>query len=246
LARISGKDVVGGKLLRQLSGRLKQAEQAYKDVQAKKVYRLGIWLPGSISKRDILLDEPAGSLRLGGERTLEFPQLTIYPSDRLAITGANGIGKSTLLQHLLPRLNVPEEHRTYLPQEIDLSSSQKILETARKLPNQQLGHIMTIISCLGSRPHRLLESTAPSPGEIRKLLLAMGMASLPHIIILDEPTNHMDLPSIECLETALAECPCSLLMVSHDRQFLDRLTTIRWNIKKTKSNYSSYRLRISS
>jgi ATPase subunit of ABC transporter with duplicated ATPase domains len=47
---------------------------------------------------------------------------------------------------------------------------------------------------------------------------------------MDEPTNHMDLPSIECLETALSDCPCGLLLVSHDRRFLHALTTIRWDI----------------
>jgi ATPase subunit of ABC transporter with duplicated ATPase domains len=47
---------------------------------------------------------------------------------------------------------------------------------------------------------------------------------------MDEPTNHLDLPSIACLEEALAECPCGLLLVSHDQYFLNRLTTIHWHI----------------
>jgi ATPase subunit of ABC transporter with duplicated ATPase domains len=47
---------------------------------------------------------------------------------------------------------------------------------------------------------------------------------------MDEPTNHLDLPSIECLENALRDCPCGLLLVSHDRRFLDALTTIQWSI----------------
>ncbi len=47
---------------------------------------------------------------------------------------------------------------------------------------------------------------------------------------MDEPTNHLDLPSIECLENALAECPCGLLLVSHDERFLARLARTRWEI----------------
>jgi ATPase subunit of ABC transporter with duplicated ATPase domains len=89
---------------------------------------------------------------------------------------------------------------------------------------------MNIVSRLGSRPQRLLETTEPSPGEVRKLLLALGITRAPHLIIMDEPTNHLDLPSIQCLEAALRECPCGLVLVSHDQYFLDRLTTIRWHI----------------
>jgi macrolide transport system ATP-binding/permease protein len=63
-----------------------------------------------------------------------------------------------------------------------------------------------------------------SPGELRKLLLALGIALQPHLIIMDEPTNHLDLPSNECLEEALSDCPCGLLLVSHDEQLLRRLT----------------------
>ena len=47
---------------------------------------------------------------------------------------------------------------------------------------------------------------------------------------MDEPTNHLDLPSIECLETALATVPCALLLVSHDEYFLKRLVRTRWRL----------------
>jgi ATPase subunit of ABC transporter with duplicated ATPase domains len=76
----------------------------------------------------------------------------------------------------------------------------------------------------------VLESGSPSPGEVRKLLLATGIARRPHLVVMDEPTNHLDLPSIECLEAALAECPCGLLLVSHDRRLLGRLTRVRWDL----------------
>jgi macrolide transport system ATP-binding/permease protein len=236
-ARVTGKDAVGGKLLRQLDGRLAQAQQNLEISRVKKQYTLGIWLPGSLSKRDFLLKLPGTSLSLGGQKQLHYPDLLITPTDRIAITGPNGAGKSTLIRHIVDRLNVPQEHITYVPQEIVLSQSQDILAQARDLPRDKLGHLMTIVSRLGSSPHQLLDSTTPSPGETRKLLLALGMTRMPHIIIMDEPTNHMDLPSIECLEQALADCPCSLLLVSHDRRFLEKLTEKRWHItKKAHSN----------
>ena len=65
---------------------------------------------------------------------------------------------------------------------------------------------------------------------MRKLLLAVGAAREPWLVILDEPTNHMDLPSVECLEEALAGYPGALLLVSHDLRFLRPLTTLRWEI----------------
>ena len=90
---------------------------------------------------------------------------------------------------------------------------------------------MTAVSCLGSSPERLLASENPSPGETRKLLLALGIMRQPHLVVLDEPTNHLDLPSVECLEDALAACPCALLLVSHDARFLERLCRVRWQLE---------------
>ena len=92
----------------------------------------------------------------------------------------------------------------------------------------------------------LLASTEPSPGETRKLLLALGMVHAPHIIIMDEPTNHMDLLSIEALEAALADCPCSLLLVSHDLRFLHRLTQTNWHITRDCENSDAFTLRVTS
>jgi ATPase subunit of ABC transporter with duplicated ATPase domains len=243
-ARVTGKDGVGGKLRRQMEGRLRQAHEQLKDIRVKKQYELGIWLAGCVSNRNFLLELPADSLSLGGCRRLCYPELVIRPSDRIAVTGPNGSGKSTLIRHIVRRLNVPKQRVTYIPQEIDLGKSQGILRQARGLSDDKLGHLMTIVSRLGSRPDRLLESTEPSPGETRKLLLAIGMTYAPHIIVMDEPTNHMDLPSIMCLEEALSECPCSLLLVSHDKRFLERLTAKEWSITEEPNARESFVVRI--
>jgi ATPase subunit of ABC transporter with duplicated ATPase domains len=225
-----------------LKGRLEQTHKNLEDITVKKQHTLGIWLPGSVSKRNFLLELPAGSLSLGGQKQLFYPELQIGPEDRVAVTGPNGAGKSTLIRFIVDSLNVSEKHITYVPQEIDLSRSQDILARAIALPKDKLGHLMTIVSRLGSRPEKLLNSDEPSPGETRKLLLAIGMTSTPHIIIMDEPTNHMDLPSIDCLEQALKDCPCSLLLVSHDRCFLNMLTSSEWNIMSDSDALGRYTL----
>jgi len=229
-ARTSGKDAVAGRLYRQIRGRLRQARKKESALRTKKTYEMGIWLPGATSKRDLLFEIEAESLHLGGDRVLVHGGIVAQPGDRIALTGPNGTGKSTLIRGIVASIRVPPERLTYVPQEIDVSDSARILADARGLPNETLGLMMTVISRLGSRPHRLLESVEPSPGETRKLLLAMGIAREPHLIIMDEPTNHMDLPSIQCLEDALHDCSCALLLVSHDERFLQRLTTRRWHI----------------
>jgi len=239
-ARVSGKDGVGGKLQRQLKGRLTQTRNGLESITVKRQHTLGIWLSGSVSKRNFLLELPEGSLSLGGQKHLCYPDLHISPEDRIAVTGPNGSGKSTLIRFIFNSLNVSKKHITYVPQEIDLSRSQEILARALALTKDKLGHLMTIVSRLGSRPEKLLNSDEPSPGETRKLLLATGMTYMPHIIIMDEPTNHMDLPSIECLEQALKNCPCSLLLVSHDKYFLNKLTSKKWNITPDMSLNGRY------
>ena len=227
-----------------MEGRLSRLKDELGEFPIKKQSRLGIWLPGSISKRDVLLNLPTQKIRLGEDGELACPMLVLRSTDRVALTGPNGSGKSTLLRRLIPDLNAPPEHITYVPQEIGANECRKLLCEVQRLPRERLGHLMIIVSRLGSRPDRLLESAEPSPGETRKLLLALGMTREPHIVIMDEPTNHMDLPSIECLEEALADCPCGLLLVSHDRLFLDKLTGTEWRISKEPGLDKSYSLHI--
>ena len=246
LARITGKDGAAGKLLRQLDGRLKQAQEQTEGITVKKEYASGIWLPGSRSQRNHVLQLPAETLSLGDEKVLSYPELYLRPDERVALQGLNGTGKSSLILRILAALNVPDEQVVYLPQEIERVQAREILHEARELPSEQLGHLMTIVSRLGSRPRRLLESVEPSPGEIRKLLLALGMIHLPHIIIMDEPTNHMDLASIECLEEALRDCPCCLLLVSHDARFLKKLTRTQWEILQKNDSLQNFLLHVSA
>jgi len=243
-ARISGKDGTGGKLLNQMKGRVRQAQEDLKSIEVKKKYEMGIWVSGSKSKRDFLFRLPNGMIHLGGRRHLYFPELVMSPDDRIALTGQNGGGKSSLIRYIIKILDMPLNRLTFVPQEIDRRSSKEIMSRALEFSGERLGKMMSVVSRLGSRPQRLLESRQPSPGEIRKLLLATGIANEPHLIIMDEPTNHMDLPSIECLEKALEDCPCGLLMVSHDRRFLEKLTNRHWHISSREESSDDFLLQV--
>ena len=233
LAKMSGKDAYAGKMVAQMNQRAGKVAKQRAEISVKKRYETGIWVDGaSFMPRDFLLRLSAGHLPLGGGRALHFPDLEIGGTSRIALTGPNGLGKSTLIRHLLDHLQLPPEKLVTVPQEISAEDSRALLDSVKRLPNDELGRVMITISRLGSRPARLLESALPSPGEVRKLLLALGIVRGPHLIVMDEPTNHMDLPGILCLEQALADCPCALLLVSHDEDFLEKITETDWHLTR--------------
>lgn len=232
LARVSGADGRAGALSRQMAGRIEHAARKLEGLAVKKEYDLGIRLPGVPSPRAHLLTLQAGEIPRPDGGVIAHPALAIGRDDRIAITGANGTGKSTLLRYLLARLNVDTDRLVYLPQEVDVAASTVILDEFHSLPNDEQGRVLTIVSALGSRPERLRGSKQASPGEVRKLLLAMGAVREPHLIVMDEPTNHLDLPAVQCLEEALAGCEAALLLVSHDRRFLERLTRTEWHLTR--------------
>ena len=232
LAKLTNKD--GWGFSQSAALRTRAAKLLAPDAAIRVDYEMGFWLEDSgKSARNYVAELPEGEIDLGDGRTLVHPTLTIRPDDRIALVGDNGLGKSTLVKKIVANANVPSEKLLIIPQEIGEEESQAIHADVKRLDRVPLGRVMTLISRLGSRPGRLLASTTPSPGEIRKILLARGVERGPHFIVMDEPTNHLDLPSIECLENALAETPCALLLVSHDERFLARLTVRRWQLTQS-------------
>jgi ATPase subunit of ABC transporter with duplicated ATPase domains len=229
-ARLTGKDAVGGRLKTIMQSRLENAKSELTGIEVRREYKTGIMLSGSFSQRNFLLNFEPGSLRLSHDKTLEFNNLIITAKDRIALTGENGSGKSSLIRYLLGRLNAEAENITYVPQEISVEETKTLMREIHALPNEQLGKLLIIVSRLGSDAKRVLDTEIPSPGETRKLLLGLGITKNPHIIIMDEPTNHMDLISIECLEDALQNVSCALLLVSHDKTFLKKVTGTEWKI----------------
>lgn len=231
-ARIADSGV--RKRVRQIDGRVARATKAEHGIQVTGRQSLGIGITGPASKRNTLFTIATGTLTLGEERTLCFPDLLMQPQDRISLIGPNGAGKSTLLRHIKTQINLPEHRLVWIPQEIRADQSAATLQEVKTLASEQLGCVMKWVSRLGSDPQLLLESLIPSPGEVRKLMLALRLADSPALVVMDEPTNHMDLPSIECLESALREYEGGLLLVSHDQRFLATLCNIIWTIQASK------------
>ncbi len=227
LARLTGKDGQAGRLLSQMSARVEQAEKRVAKAFVPKVYDGLFWLNAQPSKRRIVVTVEEGVLSMGEERSLSFPRLDIEHTDHIGITGPNGTGKSTFIRHLLTV--IPDDLPTiFLPQELDTQQSGQILTALRELNPASRGEVLSLVARLNSDPNRILSGEALSPGELRKILLAQGMLQNPQLIIMDEPTNHLDLQSIEALEVVLQDCPCALVLVSHDAPFLAATAQIFW------------------
>ena len=118
-----------------------------------------------------------------------------------------------------------------IPQELDAEEREHTVAGVAALSDAERGRVLSTVAQLNSDPDRILEGGRTSPGELRKLILASGMLHHPVLIIMDEPTNHLDLHSTEALERALAAYPGALLLVSHDRAFLQACTTRTWDVR---------------
>lgn len=235
-ARLSGKDAIAGKIKRRLQTQLNKSLDRKEKIKFKKESAIGISFSENLSKKSFPIITPAGKISLGPVRSIRFPELAIHYGDKIGIRGNNGSGKSTFIEYFLKRRPLSENQIIYIPQEISLIQSKEMIKRISDYDNEAKGKIMTLISRLGSDPKHVIETSIPSPGEIRKLMLAERIMLNPGLIIMDEPTNHMDLPSIECVENALKECSCSQLLVSHDSVFLKNIVFEYWTFSDVSAD----------
>jgi ATPase subunit of ABC transporter with duplicated ATPase domains len=237
LGRLTGRDATAGRLYRKTKNEIERKSDLLHSIDVNRTFEHGIEFNNTKMNRWFPLVIPSFKIDLDKKRRLYVPDLIISAEDKIGITGKNGSGKTTFVRRLVEQLRFPGEDVIYIPQEIENRSINKLMKRIKELKNVQKGKIMTIISRLNSDPKHLLETDEPSPGEVRKLLLAEGISHNPALIIMDEPTNHMDLPSIECIEKALNECRCPVLLVSHDSVFLQNVVSSYWNFTEDKNGF---------
>ncbi|TGS13148.1 ABC transporter ATP-binding protein [Mesorhizobium sp. M2E.F.Ca.ET.209.01.1.1] len=179
-----------------------------------------------------LLNLDGIKLTFGGTPLLDGAALSASAGEKIALVGRNGSGKSTLLKIAAGMIEPqdgevfrqPSATVRYLPQMPDMDG----FATVRAYVEAGLGpaddpHRATcLMEHLGltgeERPNDL------SGGEARRAALARVMAPEPDILLLDEPTNHLDLSVIEWLEEELARTSSAVILISHDRRFLERVT----------------------
>ncbi|WP_088228322.1 ribosomal protection-like ABC-F family protein [Desulfosporosinus sp. FKB] len=188
---------------------------------------------------------------------LLFSQVSaqLFYGERIILIGKNGCGKSTLLKLILDQGN-PDHGEIRLGSRVDigylsqdsapLKSDQTVLQYFRAELEMDEGEARKQLAKFlfyGSDVFKKINSL--SGGEWSRLQLALLMYQKPNLLLLDEPTNHLDIDSREALEEALAEFPGTLLAVSHDRYFINRLAHKVWVLDQGEvtahlGNYNDY------
>src|SRR6266540_3720346 len=172
------------------------------------------------------------ALTFGGTPLLTGAELSVSTGERVSLVGRNGSGKSTLLK-IAARLVEPDHGSVfvqpgalvrYLPQEPDFAGFASTLAyvEAGLRPGDDPHLARYFLEQLGLTGQEQL--AALSGGEARRASLARVLAPSPDILLLDEPTNHLDLTTIEWLEAELTARRSALVIISHDRRFLDNLS----------------------
>jgi ATP-binding cassette subfamily F protein 3 len=213
---------------------------------------------------------------LGSKETIRAPRLTVgypgvppilrdvaanvYRGDKVGVVGPNGSGKSTLVKTLIGEL-APLAGKVeigtgvrigYFDQKLgtldeDLSLIDEIRSVRADLSPEVIRQYLAKFRFFGDDPFRQVRGL--SGGERSRLAMAKIMLFPRNVLVLDEPTNHLDIPARETLEDALGGYEGTLIVVSHDRYFLDRVCTRLLVIDGDRleahlGNYSDWRRRV--
>ncbi len=193
------------------------------------------------------------SFRYMDKEILKDVSFSIHESDKIGIVGINGTGKTTLLKTIIGEVDIENGQIfkknglkiAYLSQEPIFDNQRTVLEEAIEKSNVENDYeIKSMLSRLGLDNFSTVIGTL-SGGEKRRLALAITLVKNCDLLILDEPTNHLDIWMINWLEKFLIKWSKALLLVTHDRYFLERITnkTLDLELGNTyvyDANYSRY------
>ncbi len=172
-----------------------------------------------------------------GQELFSSTGLQINPGEKIGLVGRNGHGKTTLLRMITGReepetgaIRIPGDYRLgYLTQHIDFSQPTVLAECMLGLNEHERDHSWKaekILAGLGFSPKDMHQSPGGFSGGFQvRLTLAKVLVSEPDLLILDEPTNYLDITSIRWIAGFLRSWPREILLVTHDRSFMDAVVT---------------------
>jgi ATP-binding cassette subfamily F protein uup len=223
-------------------GRVKRLERLRDEREARRerIGNVKLALDAGERSGKLVAELTGASKGFGGRPIVSGLDLRILRGDRIGIVGPNGAGKSTLLKLILGALepdagrvrlgaNVTVAYFDQLRAQLDPESS--VAETISPTSDwvETGGERRHVISYLGDFLFSPQRAGSPvkmlSGGERNRLLLARLFSRPANVLVLDEPTNDLDIESLELLEDTLQDYPGTLLLVSHDRAFLDNVVT---------------------
>jgi ATP-binding cassette subfamily F protein uup len=206
----------------------------------ERVGRIEIEQQDSNESGKLVCEAEQVNLSFGERRIIRDFSVRIMRGDRLGIVGPNGVGKSTLIKLLLGELqpdsgtlkNGSKLEVAYFDQQrdqlrLDDSVMDNVVDSGDFVTvNGQPRHVTSYLRDFLFRPEQLkTPARALSGGERNRLLLARLFAKPANLLVLDEPTNDLDIDTLELLEEFVSDFPGTLLLVSHDRAFLDNVVT---------------------
>ncbi|MEC4674983.1 MAG: ATP-binding cassette domain-containing protein, partial [Nitrospirota bacterium] len=182
--------------------------------------------------------------------TKEYPTKTLFseasihlrPSTRVGLVGRNGTGKTTLLRMIIGTDTMddgrirkrPWLRIGYLPQELDTPTNQTVLQATHQdeYPEYEAKRILSGLGFQEGEWERTLDTF--SGGYRMRVALGHLLLSNPDVLMLDEPTNHLDKPTQGWLESFLLHSQMTMVIISHDTKFLNRMVTHIWEIRHHK------------
>lgn len=223
-------------------GRVRRLEQLRRDRAARRdeVGRANIKVDHSAKSGKVVAELNHVSLAYGEKRIVDDFSATILRGDRIGLIGPNGAGKTTLLKLILGEL-LPDSGTVNLGTNLQVAYLDQMREQLdESLPlvdvinpgsqwieiGQERKHVMSYLGDFLFEPARSQSPVSSlSGGERARLLLARLFARPANVLVLDEPTNDLDIETLELLEALLQDFSGTVLLVSHDRAFLDNVVT---------------------
>jgi ATP-binding cassette subfamily F protein 3 len=236
---------MAGQRTKEAQGRLKRLERFKAEdaiARPRQEHTIRLRFPSPLRSGDLILSTHDAVVGYDpGDPLFDCPDLDLRRTERVALLGPNGSGKTTFLRTVLGALP-PLEGRVrlgsslrigYLAQvHADLDPNRSVLDTILEEQNLPVGEARNFLArflFMGDDVFKRVHVL--SGGERSRLALARLVLRRPNFLVLDEPTNHLDIPSQEVLERVLLNFEGTILLVTHDRYLVDRLATKLWIIE---------------